>query len=102
MAFKKSIKEIVEEEEYEEPIEESTENQNDEKEQPNHPMQPCDNIDLDILPKIKKRPTWLEDTLQEAEGLKALDGTSRKSKKPKRFSSYAAYMTKLLHHIVSG
>jgi hypothetical protein len=34
--------------------------------------------------------------LQEAEGLKAPDGTSRKSKKPKRFSSYATYMTKLL------
>jgi hypothetical protein len=59
-------------------------------------MQPCDNIDSDTLPKIKKRPTWLEATLQEAKGLKAPYGTSRKSKKPKRFSSYAAYMTKLL------
>jgi hypothetical protein len=34
--------------------------------------------------------------LQEEEGLKAPDGTSRKSKKPKIFSSYAAYMKKLL------
>jgi hypothetical protein len=96
MAFKKSIEETIEEEEYEEPIEESTENQNDEKKQPDHPMQPCDNIDSDTLPKIKKRPAWLEATLQEVEGLKAPDGTSRKSKKPKRFSSYAAYMMKLL------
>jgi hypothetical protein len=96
MAFKKSIEETIKEEEYEEPIEESTENQNDEKEKPDHPMKPCDNIDSDTLPKIKKRPAWLEVTLKEAEGLKAPDGTSRKSKKPKRFSSYAAYMTKLL------
>jgi hypothetical protein len=54
MAFKKSIEETIEEEEYEEPIEESTENQNDEKEHPDHSMQPCDNIDSDTLPKIKK------------------------------------------------
>jgi hypothetical protein len=96
MAFKKSIEETIEEEEYEEPIEESTKNHNDEKEQPDHPMQPCDNIDSDTLLKIKKRRTWLEATLQEAEGLKTLDGTSRQSKKPKRFLSYASYMTKLL------
>jgi hypothetical protein len=32
MAFKKSIEETIEEEEYEDPIEESTENQNDENE----------------------------------------------------------------------
>jgi hypothetical protein len=54
MAFKKSIEETIEEEEYEELIEESTKNQNDEKEQPNHPMKPCDNIDSDTLSKIKK------------------------------------------------
>jgi hypothetical protein len=54
MAFNKSIEETIEEEENEEPIEESTENQNDEKEQPNHPMQPCETIDLDTIPKTKK------------------------------------------------
>jgi hypothetical protein len=50
------------------------------KEQPDHPMEPCENIDSDILPKTMKRLAWLEATLQEAERLKAPDGTSRKSK----------------------
>ena len=99
MAFKKSIEETIEEEEYEEPIEEGTclpENQDEEKEQLDHPMQPCETIDSDTVPKTKKRPAWLEATLQEAERLKAPSGTFRKSTKPKRFSNYVAYMTKLL------
>jgi hypothetical protein len=98
MAFKKSIEENIEEEEIEEPNEESTENENenDEKEQPDHPMEPCENIDSDIVPKTKKRPAWLEATLQDAERLKVPEGTFRKSKIPKRFSSYATYMMKLL------
>jgi hypothetical protein len=99
MAFKKSIEETIEEEEYEEPIEEGTclpENQNEEKEQLDHPMLPCETIDSNTIPKTKKRPAWLEATLQEAKRLKAPSGTLRKSKKPKRFSSYATCMTKLL------
>jgi hypothetical protein len=99
MAFKKSIDEIIEEEEYEEPIEEGTclpENQNEEKEQLDHPMQPCETIDPDTVHKTKKRPAWMEATVHEAERLKAPSGTFRKSKKPKRFSSYATCMTKLL------
>jgi hypothetical protein len=59
-------------------------------------MQPCKTIDSDIVPMTKKRPALLEATLQDAERLKVPEGTFRKSKKPKRFSSYAAYMTKLL------
>jgi hypothetical protein len=59
-------------------------------------MQPCDYIDSDTLSKINKQPAWLEATLQEVEGLKAPYGTSRKSKKPKKFSSYASYMMKIL------
>jgi hypothetical protein len=59
-------------------------------------MQPCETIDSDIVPKTKKRPAWLEAALQEAERLKVPDGTFRKSKKPKRFSSYAACMKNLL------
>jgi hypothetical protein len=59
-------------------------------------MQPCETIDSDNVPKTKKRPAWLEATLQEAERLKAPSGTFRKSKRPKRFSSYAACMTKLI------
>jgi hypothetical protein len=96
MAFKKSIEETIEEEEIEELNEESTENENDEKELPDHPMEPCENIDSDIVPETRKRPAWLEATLQDTERLKVPEGTFRKSKRPKRFSSYAAYMTKLL------
>jgi hypothetical protein len=50
MSFKKSIEETIEEEEIEEPNDESTKNENDEKEQPDHPMEPCENIDSDIVP----------------------------------------------------
>jgi hypothetical protein len=99
MAFRKSIKENIEEKEIEELDEERTENINDEKELPDHPMEPCENIDSDIEPKTKKRPAWLEATLQDAERLKVLEGTFRKSKRPKRFTSYATYMTKLLDEV---
>jgi hypothetical protein len=100
MAFKKSIEETIEEEEYEEHKEESTclpESQNEETKQLDHPMQPCEPIESVIVPETKKRPAWLEATLQEAERLKAPSGTFRKNKKPKRFSSYATCMTKLLN-----
>jgi hypothetical protein len=89
MAFKKSIEENIEEEETKELKEERTENVNDEKELPDHPMEPCENIDSDIVPKTKKRPAWIEATLQDAKRLKVPEGTFRKSKKPKRFSNYA-------------
>jgi hypothetical protein len=52
--FRKSIEEIIEEEELEEPNEENTVNENNEKDQPDHPMEPCENIDSDIIPKTKK------------------------------------------------
>jgi hypothetical protein len=51
MAFRKSIEETIEEEEIEEPNEENTER---EKDQLDHPMEPCEKIDLDIIPKNKK------------------------------------------------
>jgi hypothetical protein len=54
MALRKSIEEIIEEEELEEPNEENIENENNEKDQPDHPMEPCENIDSDIIPKTKK------------------------------------------------
>jgi hypothetical protein len=89
MAFKKSIEENIEEEETKELKEERTENVNDEKELPDHPMEPCENIDSDIVPKTKKRPSWIGATLQDAERLKVPEGTFRKSKKPERFSTHA-------------
>jgi hypothetical protein len=96
MAFRKSIEETIEEEEIEELNEENTEGENNEKDQLDHPMEICENVDPDNIPKNKKRPAWLEATLQDAERIKVPEGTSRKTKRPKRFSSYAAYMTKLL------
>jgi hypothetical protein len=55
MDFKKSIEETIEEEEIEEAIEESTKNQDDEKEKPDHPMQPCETIDSNTIPKTRKQ-----------------------------------------------
>jgi hypothetical protein len=83
MAFKKSIEETIEEEEIEELNKESIENENDENELPDHPMEPCENIESDIIPKTKKRIAWLESTLQDVERLKVPEGTFRKSKIPK-------------------
>jgi hypothetical protein len=100
MAFKKSIEESMEEEEYEEPKEESTyllESQNQEPEQLDHPMKPCEPIESIIVPKTRKRPSWLEATLQEAERLKAPSGSFRERKKPKIFSIYATCMTQLIN-----
>jgi hypothetical protein len=65
MGFKKSIEESMEEE-YEEPKEESTclrESQNEEPEQLDHLMQPCEPIELVIVPKTRKRLACLETTL---------------------------------------
>jgi hypothetical protein len=92
----KSIEETIEEEEIEELNEENTEGENNKKDQPDHPMEICENANPNNMPKNKKRPAWLEATLQDAERIKVPEGTSRKTKRPKRFSSYAAYMTKLL------
>jgi hypothetical protein len=54
MTFKKYIEESMEEEEYEEPKEESTylpESRNEEPEQLDHPMQPCEPIESVIVCK---------------------------------------------------
>jgi hypothetical protein len=83
MAFRKSIEETIEEEEIEELNEERTEKVNDEKELPDHPMEPCENIDSDIVPKTKKILAWLEATLQDAKIIKVPEGTFKESKRPK-------------------
>jgi hypothetical protein len=44
----------------------------------------------------RKRPTWLQNNLQEAEGHAAPKGSFRESKRPHRFSSYVALMSKLI------
>jgi hypothetical protein len=54
MAFRKSIEETIEEEEIEEPNEENTKGENDKKDQLGHPMEICENVDPDNIPKNKK------------------------------------------------
>jgi hypothetical protein len=60
-------------------------------------QQPCEPIELVTIPKTRKCPAWLEATLQEAKRLKAPSGTFTERKNPKRFSSYAACMKKLIN-----
>jgi hypothetical protein len=43
-----------------------------------------------------KRPAWARQNLQEEEGHKAPQGTTRESKRPKRFSSYLSTMTHII------
>jgi hypothetical protein len=69
MAFRKSIEEIIEEEEFEEPNEENTENENDENDQPDHPMEPCENNDSVIIPvSDQKRTNIFERTMSNIVG----------------------------------
>jgi hypothetical protein len=49
-----------------------------------------------IIPETRKRPNWLKATLEDVEGHGAAKGTFRESKRPKRYSGYATYMTKLI------
>jgi hypothetical protein len=43
-----------------------------------------------------KRPTWARQNLKEAEGNKSPQGTTRESKRPKRFSNYLSTMTHII------
>eukprot|EP00253_Pinus_taeda_P032120 PITA_32120 len=63
---------------------------NNEEEGPSEPIQSV------VVPTTRKRPYWLISTLEYAEGHEAAKGSYRESKKPKRYSGYAAYMTKLI------
>jgi hypothetical protein len=95
--LKKSIEEPIEsnkEDEHEDTKEGSAcspKQSNEEQEPPHEYVEPT------IIPKTRKRPTWLETTLQEAEKHKAPNGTFKQRKKPKRFTSYATLMTSLVN-----
>ena len=52
------------------------------------PMNP-----IDPPPSMGKRPSWLRDTLEDAEGHMAPRGTFRESKKPSRYQGYLAAMS---------
>jgi len=49
-----------------------------------------------VIPETRKRPNWLKSTLLDAEDHGAAKGSFRERKKPKRYSRYVAYMTKLI------
>eukprot|EP00253_Pinus_taeda_P022805 PITA_22805 len=61
-----------------------------EEEGPSEPVQPV------VIPETRKRPNWLKSTLLDAEGHGAAQGSFRESKRPKKYSGYVAYMTKLI------
>jgi hypothetical protein len=67
---------------------------------PVDPFFPVDSIAPSNIPRdIKvghKRPSWARQTIQEAEGHKAPQGTTRERKRPKRFSSYLSTMTHII------
>jgi hypothetical protein len=44
----------------------------------------------------RKRPTWLQNTLQEAEGNATPKSSFRESKRPHKFSSYVVLMSKII------
>jgi hypothetical protein len=44
----------------------------------------------------RKRPTWLRETLLDAERIVAFRGPFRESKRPQRFSSYMALMSHII------
>jgi hypothetical protein len=54
-------------------------------------------VEPTTIPKTRKRPAWLETTLQEAKKHKVPTGTFKQSKKPKMFTSYATLMTSLVN-----
>jgi hypothetical protein len=49
--------------------------------------------DVDVT---RKRPSWLRDTLQDAEGHATPSGTFRERKRPQRFLSYMALMSHII------
>jgi hypothetical protein len=67
---------------------------------PVDPVVPADPVAPIDMPRDitvgHKRPAWARQTLQEAEGHKAPQGTTRESKRPKRFSSYLSAMTHII------
>ena len=49
-----------------------------------------------VIPTTRKRQNWLKATLEYVEGHEAVKGSSKEIKKPKRYSSYVAYITKFI------
>ena len=47
-------------------------------------------------PSMKRRRSWLQDTLEDAKGHMAPRGTFRESKKPNRYQEYLAAMSTIV------
>jgi hypothetical protein len=69
--------------------------------EPIDPIDPADPIALvDVSRNIAvgwKRPAWARQTLQEEEGHVAPRGTFRESKRPQKYSCYAATMSHIIN-----
>ena len=57
------------------------------------PMHP-----IDAPPSNQRRPSWLRDTLEDAERHISRRGTFRESKKPKRYQGYLAAMSTIVQY----
>ena len=67
------------------------------KDEPIDPIDPVATVDIpEDMTVSQKRPRWAQQTLQDAEGHEAPDGTFRESKRPQRFSSYVALMSHII------
>jgi hypothetical protein len=61
------------------------------------PVEPVLPLERTVLaPPVKRRPAWLQDTLQEAEKHIAPPGTFRESGRPRKFSGYVAQMSHII------
>ena len=95
IAFKKSKELSIDSDDeelpvFEEEVDKGEEESHHEEVGPSEPIQPV------VIPETRKRPNWLKSTLLDAEGHGVVKGSFRESKKPKRYSGYVAYMTKLI------
>jgi len=57
---------------------------------------PSEHIQPTISLVSKKRPNWLKPTLEDVEGHGTTKGTFGERKRPKKYSGYATYITKLI------
>ena len=71
--------------------------ESEEKNEPIDPIDPVEPVDAPTdMAMSRKRPRWVQQTLQDAEGHKVPHGTYRESKRPQRFSSYVALMSHII------
>jgi len=57
---------------------------------------PSDLIQVVVISITRRRQNWLKTILEDVEWHGATKGTFRESKRPKRYSGYVAYMTRII------